>query len=129
MIKEIGQFNQEVIGIDINENEIDRLKNSNRNWLITALDEEFCEFENSQSIVDDVDALLDLCYFAIGGLYRMGLTESQIRRCFMSIHNANMNKKAGVKEGREGFDGVTDANKPEDWIAPEKHIEEILFHG
>jgi predicted HAD superfamily Cof-like phosphohydrolase len=127
MIKEIGQFNQKVIGIDVHNQNIARLKSDKRSWLIKALYEEIKEFEDAESIIEDVDALLDLCYFAIGGLYRMGLTESQIRRCFMSVHNANMNKKAGVKKGREGFEGVTDANKPEDWIAPEKHILEILF--
>ena len=129
MIKEIGQFNQEIIGIDINNQGILRLKNDNRGWLIKALEEEICEFENSKSVIDDVDALIDLCYFAIGGLYRTGLTESQIQRSFMAVHNANMNKKAGIKKGREGFQGVTDANKPEDWLSPEKHIEAILFNG
>jgi len=125
MIKEIGTFNREVIGLDISSPQ--RLDADKRAWLIAALKEEIQEFEESTSLVDDADALIDLCYFAIGGLYRSGLEVSQIRRIFNVIHEANMSKKPGIKKGREGFDGVTDATKPDDWVAPEKKIETIIY--
>lgn len=125
MIEEICTFNSEAL--NIKPEDLKRLEGNDREWLITALKEELTEFQDSETLVDDVDALLDLCYFAIGGLYRAGLTPEQIRGSFDAIHNANMAKKVGVKENREGFDGVTDAVKPEGWKSPEEKIEEIIY--
>lgn len=125
MIEEICTFNSEAL--NINPDGLQRLKGNDRSWLVTALKEELTEFEDSETLVDDVDALLDLCYFAIGGLYRAGLTPEQIRGSFEVIHNANMAKKIGVKENREGFDGVTDAVKPEGWVSPEQKIYELIY--
>lgn len=129
MIKEICQFNKEVIGIE--ESHPHLLSETEKEWLMTALNEEVAEFKeayDNMSLTDSVDALLDLTYFAIGGLYRQGLSAEKIQACFNIIHNANMSKAKGVKKGREGFDGVGDAVKPEDWQSPEEQIKALL-HG
>jgi predicted HAD superfamily Cof-like phosphohydrolase len=76
-------------------------------------------------VVKMVDALLDLCYFAIGGLRRMGLTEEQARGCFLAIHNANMTKKKGGQAKRGNFED--DAVKPADFVPPDQAIAHILL--
>jgi predicted HAD superfamily Cof-like phosphohydrolase len=125
MIKSIETFNRKIIGVK--ETKPCRLKDNDRAWLIAALGEELQEFVDSPSLIDDADALLDLCYFAIGGLVRSGLSAKQIEEIFNVIHNANMNKNAGIKSTRKGYDGVTDAIKPEGWMPPEDQIKGIIY--
>ena len=127
MIKEIYEFNKKVIGID--EPKTRLLNTSEREWLITALNEEIEELKTAwenESLIDSIDAILDLTYFAIGGLVRQGLKPSQIEACFNAIHHANMSKAKGVKQGRENFDGVGDAIKPEGWMSPEEKMKTII---
>ena len=93
-----------------------------------AIAEEAGEFQDaheSQNFIGAVDAVIDLLYFGIGFLIRMGLSEDEINRCFQAVHNANMAKKAGVVPKRS-TEGVVDATKPEDWVSPEEAIAEIL---
>lgn len=78
-----------------------------------------------QGTVACTDALVDLCIFAIGGLYRMGLDADEARACFHAVMDANFEKKAGQKAGREA-EGVADAVKPEGWVGPEARMQEIL---
>jgi predicted HAD superfamily Cof-like phosphohydrolase len=70
-----------------------------------------------------VDACGDAIIFAIGGMARMGLTPLDIDRVLHAIMDANFEKKAGVKPGREG---APDAVKPEGWVGPEERIKVIL---
>lgn len=103
-------------------------------WLSLALKEEADEltdaswgaekFDEQATVVDQVDACLDAAIFAIGGLARMGLTREQAEACFHAIMDANFEKKAGVKPGREG---AKDAVKPEGWVGPEARIKEIIY--
>jgi len=66
-----------------------------------------------------------MMYFAQGILYKMGISDDEYQKIFEIVHAANMSKKPGVKEGREGFDAV-DAVKPEDFVSPEDAIMRIL---
>jgi len=128
MIKEIYTFNTQLLGVKTGQPAF--LTPNERNWLITALNEEIEEFIDAtekQSLSDCVDSLLDLAYFAIGGCVRLGLTEDQIQECFNVIHKANMAKKQGVKASRPQDGSVADAVKPEGWEAPEKAIKKILW--
>lgn len=79
----------------------------------------------NQDVIQMADALLDGMYFALGGLYKMGLNAEQIRNCFMAIHEANMTKKSGIVEKR-AIEGANDAVKPSHWISPETQIAGIL---
>lgn len=128
MIKSVYKFNTELLGVKTGNPHL--LKDSEQAWLMLALREELNEFDtahHSDSLVDSVDALLDLVYFAIGGCVRMGLTAEQIEECFNTIHQANMNKKMGVKESRPQDGSVADAIKPTDWVAPEEKMKAIIF--
>jgi predicted HAD superfamily Cof-like phosphohydrolase len=125
MIDEVIEFNSKVLGIE--QRKLSLLSEDEEDYLERALYEEFFEFQDAHTdgnIVGVVDGLLDLCYFAIGGLYRSGLTADQIKKCFAVIHQANMQKKIGVQAKRGGK--AIDAIKPEGWKPPEELIKEIL---
>lgn len=78
--------------------------------------EELQEFATTDDPMEEVDAMIDLTYFAFGTLAEMGVTPNQFAACFNRVHAANMTKKAGKKAGRN-VDGV-DATKPEGWQEP-----------
>lgn len=83
----------------------------------TFLSEELIEFAESTDAHGELDALIDIIYFAIGGMYQMGLGSDEVEACFNRVHEANMTKKAGTKPGRESVT-TGDAVKPEGWKEP-----------
>ena len=126
MIEQVCEFNKEMLGVV--RKELCPWPQHEYDFLLKALHEEIDEMKVAyaeQDIIGIVDSLLDLCYFAIGGGYRAGVTPEQIRACFNVIHHANMNKKKGVNAKRDT--GAEDAVKPADWVPPEKAMASILL--
>lgn len=128
MITKVYEFNRMVLGVDPQQLVLP-LDLPEQTFLIAALEEELQEFKDSTTQAEEVDALLDLCYFAIGGLARLGLSETQSKACFDAIHTANMTKKKGVKDTRPNDGSVADAIKDPNFQDPTKLIEEILLNG
>lgn len=126
MINDVYYFNGTVLGIA--PKVVGRLPLAERTWLQAALLEEVAEFKASTSLEEDVDAIIDLIYFAIGGLYRLGLTEQQAMMAFMAVHDVNCQKKLGVKPTRPNDGSVADAIKPDDLPDPLVKIREILSY-
>jgi predicted HAD superfamily Cof-like phosphohydrolase len=92
------------------------------------LHEEASEYQHAcwnSDYVGAIDACIDSIFFAIGALYKLGITEEEFNTIFKAVTNCNMTKTKGVKSGREGFDAA-DAIKPSDWVSPEERIMEIL---
>ena len=125
MINEIYEFNRAVLGADPRQMVL-TLDLPEQEWLVAALKEEIQEFEDSQSDAEKVDALIDLCYFAIGGLVKLGLDEDQAQDCFDAVHRANMTKKPGIKDTRPNDGSIVDAIKDENFQDPTNVIEEII---
>jgi predicted HAD superfamily Cof-like phosphohydrolase len=125
VINQVYFFNRSVVGIPQNKGSI-HLSVQEQNWLVKVLREEATELEESPKTVDQVDALCDSIIFAIGGFCRLGLSEDQAVKCLTAVMEANLEKKAGQKKGRE-VEGVKDAIKPEGWKGPEERIEAILY--
>ena len=73
--------------------------------------EEVKELLEAKTAEDQLDALIDLTNFAIGGIYDMGLSEHELYGAFQRVHHANMAKVGGNKEGRNV--NTKDAAKPE----------------
>lgn len=71
---------------------------------------------NNQDVPETADALVDLIYFALGGLHQLGVDAN---KAFEIVHQANMTKKCGVKPSR-GLEG--DATKPAGWEAPDLSV-------
>ena len=122
MIAKVYEFNYRILGID--RPFVAPLAHDERRWLEGAIAEELHELTRATDITDQVDALIDLAYFAIGGLARLGLSPEQAEKCFMVIHAANMTKTKGRKTRQTEHD--LDATKPADWSAPEEALKHII---
>jgi NTP pyrophosphatase (non-canonical NTP hydrolase) len=64
---------------------------------------------------ETVDALIDICVFAIGTLDAM---EVDAYDAWDRVHKANMSKEVGIKAERPNPLGLPDLIKPEGWTAP-----------
>ena len=120
----VEQFNVEVIKVT-KPGTISPLSEVNTKFLTTVIREETREFlvaKSQADIVGQVDALIDLMYFAMGGLTRLGITHDQSLKCFEAVHAANMSKVRGDK----GRGSIADAIKPALWRGPEAAIKQIL---
>lgn len=125
MFTRVFDFNARVVGIEPRLLGTITPEHPEMEWLVGVLHEEARELAEAETLVDQVDALIDSIIFAMGGLYRLGLTEEQALKCFHAVMDANFGKKSGQKEGRE-VEGVKDAIKPEGWKGPEARIKEVL---
>ena len=65
---------------------------------------------------ETVDALIDMCVFAIGTLDLFGVDAT---KAWDEVLKANLNKEVGVKEGRPNPYGLPDLIKPEGWKSPD----------
>lgn len=125
-VNQVHQFNVDVIGIG--DREIGLLNSKELEYAMKAISEEtqeFSEAHHTQDLIGAVDAVIDLMYFSLGFLSRMGLSPEQISGCMTAVHMANMRKQAS-KNMSKRVEGVADAAKPEGWTGPEEAIAEIL---
>jgi hypothetical protein len=113
-MEQTERFNREVIGLPIPERPT-RLDPERKAWALGALREELDELASSEVLEEEVDALLDLVYFALGRVVEMGVA---VRPAFETIHAANMAKQRGALSKRPYSRGY-DAVKPEGWKAPD----------
>lgn len=88
------------------------------------MSEEIDEFRKADDIVDQLDAIADLLYYAIGVFVEMGVDGGRVLHL---VHEANMAK---VRPGEKPlFDADGKVLKPESWRSPKegirKWIEEV----
>lgn len=125
-VEQVVEFNEKIIGVG--QRDIGLLNPQELEYAIKAIDEEKQEFfqaHHQQDVIGAVDAVVDLLYFGIGFLRRMGLSADQISSCMTAVHEANMEKKLSTSVHKR-VEGVPDAAKPEGWVGPEERIAFIL---
>lgn len=125
-VEQVLLFNQTLL--KIGHREIGLLNPQELEYAVKAIDEEkqeFFEAHHKQDVIGAVDAVVDLMYFGIGFLARMGLNAEQISACMSAVHEANMSKKLSHSVSKR-VAGVADASKPADWVGPEERIAHIL---
>ncbi len=123
---DVIDFNRQVLSITHRDKGL--LSVPELNQTINCLREEIDEFHEAHEngdFIASVDALIDLIYFAVGGLYRMGLDSDEIADCASVVHVANMEKKLGIVP-RRGDGSSPDAVKSTEWIGPEHRLAAIL---
>ena len=98
-----------------NHEPLDREKLSLRLDQIKEEYEELVDAFENKDADGFVDAIIDLTVFALGTLAIAGV---DIDYAWQEVHNANMNKLRGTKEGRE-HSGGWDLIKPKNWEAPD----------
>ena len=85
-----------------------------RQFRANLLAEEVLEFEEAETLVDQVDAIIDLIYFALGILAGMGVDPI---RPFALVHKANMDKLG--PDGTAVYRDDGKLLKPDGWQGPE----------
>lgn len=80
--------------------------------------EEIEEFENSNTVYEQADAIMDLLYYALGALVEMGVKPDKL---FMLVHEYNVKKIIGKRRDDDGK-----IMKPCGWQHPDKEIKEII---
>lgn len=125
-IDQVVEFSQRVLKIE--QRPVGMLQQNEFEFSMKCLQEELDEFEEAfknGDLIGCIDAIVDLKYFAVGVLYKMGLSPDMQKACCTAVHSANMEKKLGVVAKR-AVEGAADAVKPEGWVSPEERIIEIL---
>jgi predicted HAD superfamily Cof-like phosphohydrolase len=125
IFKKVEYFNKNIIGIDrMGPQELDKKE---LDWLVGALTEEIEELKTAHrrhDFVDQIDAIIDLIYFAAGALTRMGIDSETSEKIFDAVHGCNMRKIKGTK--LRVVKSELDAIKPAEWQSPEIAIMKIL---
>ncbi len=111
--RDVARFHEEVLGIDLPTSPT-RLSVERKKYATDHLYEEFDEFRCAPTMENEVDALVDLTYVALGRLLEMGVCPGA---AFDAVHRANMAKEPGVNPRRP--DNEYDAVKPEGWSPPD----------
>lgn len=117
MYNDVIEFNQKIIGTKAPESWT-MLNDERFEFACKVLLEEVNEFmaaKNNNDVVEALDAMIDLIYYAMGRCYEMGISPEEFKRAWDIVHEANMQKKLGNK----GRGSDLDAVKPEGWKAPE----------
>lgn len=87
-----------------------RLNNNIKMSRITHMKEELLEYETATNAEQDLDALVDLIYLAIGTAILHGF---DIEEAFKRVHQANMKR---IRKDKNNF--KLGMEKPKDWIEP-----------
>ena len=120
-IDQVGHFIREVVALPCPA--VPTMMGPERvEWFGHAIREELKEFEDAETILDQVDAVGDLAYFALGRLFELGVDPAAH---FTAIHEANMRKRRGNMAKRPGSMGH-DAVKPADWYGPDHEHRRLI---
>jgi predicted HAD superfamily Cof-like phosphohydrolase len=82
---------------------------------VDCIEEEVAELYAAETAEDAVDALIDICVFAIGTLDAFKVDAHE---AWGAVLEANMKKRVGFKEGRANPFGLPDLYKPKGWKPP-----------
>lgn len=77
---------------------------------------EYLEATDSASMIDQLDALVDIVYVALGTAYFHGFDFAEAWR---RVHAANMTKVRAKDEGESKRNSSYDVVKPISWVAPD----------
>lgn len=125
----VKEFQEQVLGVKPQGKGL--LDESVMSLSVEHLHEEIGEYIEAHQVKDfigAIDAQIDLIYYAIGNLHKLGLTPEEMHKCFSAVHDCNMTKAKGVNAKRG--DGIApDAVKPTDWVGPEEAIAAVLSGG
>lgn len=124
--KRVEEFQGSVL--NISDKPMQLMNDDEHDFVMGCLLEEVDEINCShitKDYVGCIDGYIDLIYFAMGGLTRMGLSHDVSLKIFEAVHQHNMLKVKGIKDERE-VQHENDAIKPEGWVSPEEKISQIL---
>jgi len=92
------------------------LETDEKEFRLVCLREEVAEYEEAETLADELDAIIDLIVFALGTLERHGFP---FFRPFMKVMEANLRKKVAKNASASKRNFSIDLVKPEGWEAPD----------
>lgn len=102
-----------------------RLPEHRKRSRTAALREEIQEYEESDTLLEEYDALLDLIVFAIGTIQLHGLP---VLPGFACVMQSNMQKERGHHPDKDRYDPDSfDLVKPPGWKPPDELLEKIII--
>ena len=123
---QVEKFNRKVLGIDVKKRGLLPEEAIHLSFhQLTEEADELLEAHDANDYIGAVDAAIDSIFFAMGILYKLGVTEENFDTIFEVVSEANMAKVKGKARGRESYNAA-DATKPEGWVSPEETIARIL---
>lgn len=90
----------------------------------SLLTEEIQEFLNSKNETDQLDALCDIIYVAIGAMWKIGLNKEQIEKALLIVCAANDSKE--VPSCKEDKEVKVNIDKGIAFQPPEAALEKLL---
>lgn len=114
MAASVNDFQEQIIGLE-KPLRPHPLSGERASFRVNHLREELSELIQAIDTADlpeQVDALIDLIYIAIGMILEMGVNPIE---AFEPVHEANMQKIRGTTKRGHGFDAV----KPDGWTPPD----------
>ncbi len=115
----VREFNR-LFNLPVSE-QATRLSRERVELRVKWMSEEIEEFRKANNILDQLDAVTDLIYYAIGVFVEMGVDGSMV---FQFVHEANMAKVSPGEKPRYNPDGKV--MKPENWTSPREKIRRWL---
>lgn len=86
------------------------------------ISEELDEFVNSTEEVDELDALIDIVYIAIGAMWKMGLSTGQIFDAIHIVCDSNDSKSVAKTSAHI----KANIDKGPNFVKPESRLQELL---
>lgn len=112
------------------DNLIDIMHDSElQNFRVKFIQEELDELKlafSEKNKVGVFDALIDICYVALGTALFAGITSEQWKQGWNAVQNCNMQKTRAKNAGESKRNSQFDIVKPKGWQGPEKQLAEIL---
>lgn len=96
-----------------------------KQFRLACLIEEAVEYRDAESMVDELDALIDLLVFTAGTLERHGFP---IREAFNAVMWANNQKELAGAASASKRDFAIDLVKPDGWTGPEQNLAALLMY-
>lgn len=125
-LEEVGKFHTAFGHPNLLNDYPQALTPERREFRFKILDEEVQELKNADTFVDQIDALVDTIYIALGTLVEMGINPD---RYFAIVQRANMAKLGPDGKPIYHTEGekIGKVKKPEGWTSPEPELEKQLF--
>ena len=113
LIEDIEEFHEKY---DLKYNGVSRhLTKEEKEFRIRCLNEELLEYSRATTLTEELDAILDIVYFAVGTAYRHGFS---FYDGWKEVHRSNMEKIRATNRKESKRDYELDVVKPEGWTPP-----------
>lgn len=94
--------------------------NKRYSWILEEINE-FIKATTENDLYEQVDAMIDVIYFALGTLVELGVPPAEI---FSIVQTANMSKL--FADGKPHYNDIGKVIKPEGWQDPHDKIVEAI---